>query len=207
MEVTTYNEQSARLRRETLNRYRFDESVGQILMVSHTVGSEAIARLYCKQEAENCWTLVFETDAHIGRNGVGKTREGDAKTPLGDYGIRSAFGILPDPGTNLEYITVQPTTFACDEEGAFYNQIIDTRETGHACHGEEMYLYSPDYNYGLATDYNPDNEYPKGSAIFVHCKGVNPYTAGCVALDEDKMKTVLLRAETGMRVYVDELYN
>lgn len=207
MEKLIYNEESGKGRRNTLNKYRFDESVRQILMVSHTTGSAAKASFYRKTECNSSWTLVFETDAHIGKMGAGKTKEGDAMTPIGDYGIRQAFGILPNPGTQLPYIDVKPTTFACDEDCEYYNQIIDTAQTGHDCKGEEMFMYSPDYNYGIATDYNHDNVYPLGSAIFIHCKGVHPYTAGCVALDEDKMKEVLMQAQPGMRLYVDEYYH
>ena len=51
-----------------------------------------------------------------------------------------AFGILDNPGTALDYVDVVETTFACDEEGEYYNQIIDTAETGHDCTGEEMFI-------------------------------------------------------------------
>ena len=49
------------------------------------------------------------------------------------------------------------TTYACDEDCEFYNQIIDISKTGHDCKGEEMYKYSPEYNYGLQTGTNPEN--------------------------------------------------
>jgi L,D-peptidoglycan transpeptidase YkuD (ErfK/YbiS/YcfS/YnhG family) len=59
------------------------------------------------------------------------------------------------------------TTYACDEDCEYYNQIIDTEETGHECKGEEMFSYQPQYNYGIATDFNKACIYPNGSAIFI----------------------------------------
>ena len=64
--------------------------------------------------------------------------------------------------------------------------------TGHKCtEGEQMYYYSPEYNYGLETDYNSSNEPGKGSAIFIHCIGTKPYTGGCVAISEENMVKLL----------------
>ena len=193
--------------REALQTYRNDDSVNQVMLVRCTEGSNAIVQFYDKQkDQKNAWSLVFETDAYIGKNGTGKTQEGDAKTPLGDFGVQYAFGILDDPGTSLDYVDVTETTFACDEEGEYYNQIIDTQETGHDCTGEEMYVYTPEYNYGIVTDYNLENEWPVGSGIFLHCKGAKVFTGGCVAIDEEYMRTVLQYAQPGMRIIIHEEY-
>ena len=83
---------------------------------------------------------------------------------------------------------------------------IDIKDTGHDCKGEEMYKYSPEYNYGLQTATNPANEYNNGSNPFIHCKGAKPFTMGCVALDEEYMITILKKSDQGMRVYYSEMY-
>ncbi len=203
LEVDTDN---AQLRREYLQKYRFDDSVNQVLIVTHTEGWDATASYYEKLDDNDAWTLTFQSGAFIGKGEMNKTKEGDAKTPYGDYAVTNAFGILSNPGTKLDYIDVTPTTFACDEDCEYYNQIIDTEETGHDCTGEEMYIYSPEYNYGMTTSYNEENKYPDGSAVFIHCKGQKPFTGGCVALDEEDIRTILTTAEPGMRVYLDEYY-
>lgn len=191
--------------RETLQHYRYDDSVQQLLFVRCTGGRSAVSQFYVKlPEENNAWTLVFTDDSYIGKNGLGKTKEGDAMTPIGDFGIRTAFGIRNDPGTALPYLSITPSIFACDEECEFYNQIIDTAAIDHSCTGEEMYKYSPEYNYGIETDFNPDNQLGLGSAIFVHCKGAKPFTGGCVALDEDHMRIVLQMAQPGMRIVINE---
>ena len=197
---------AAQERREIMQKYRSDDSVKQMMIVSHTEGWNARVFFYEKAEENDAWTLVFDGEAYIGKNGMNKTKEGDTKTPCGDYEILQAFGILPNPGTTLEYIDITPETFACDEDCEYYNQIIDTKETGHNCKGEEMYKFCPEYNYGLTTSFNRENKYPDGSAIFVHCKGQKPFTGGCIALDEKEMKLVLEKAEPGMHIYLDEYY-
>ncbi len=206
-EELAFNSDNQAYWREMLQLYRKDDGVRQVMLVRCTEGSEAIVQFYNKlTDQNNAWTLVFETDARIGKYGTGKTQEGDAKTPYGDYGVLYAFGILDDPGTKLDYVPVKETTYFCDEEGEYYNQMIDVEETGHACTGEEMYIYTPEYNYGIATDYNPDNEWPVGSGIFLHCKGAKVFTGGCVAIDEELMRTVLQYAEPGMRIIIHEEY-
>jgi hypothetical protein len=70
-----------------------------------------------------------------------------------------------------------------------------------------MFKMSPEYNYGLTTNYNEENIYPNGSAIFIHCKGQKPFTGGCIALDEEYMEMILKSAEEGMHIYLDEYYS
>ena len=152
---------------------------GQLLEVYDVQGSAGKARLTVDGK------VLFVTDVFVGKNGLGKTGEGDGKTPVGILHPLTAFGVKPNPGTTMPYIDVKPTTYACDEDCEYYNQIIDTKETGHECHGEEMYSYQPQYNYGIATDFNKECVYPNGSAIFIHVKGTKTYTGGCIAFDED----------------------
>lgn len=198
----TINPDNAQYWRESIQKYRKDDMVHQILLVRYTGGCSAIAQFYTKSEYNNAWELKLESDVYVGKYGIGKTGEGDAKTPTADLGVQKAFGILPNPGTKLEYIDVKETTYACDEDCEYYNQIIDTEETGHQCTGEDMYTYSPEYNYGFATDFNAENIYPNGSAIFVHCKGAKPFTGGCIAFDQEDMKYILEQADAGMRVVI-----
>lgn len=198
------NAENAQYWREVLQQYRADPKVNQIMLVRYTGGCSAKVFFYEKLTEENdAWSLVFEEDdACVGKYGAGKTSEGDAKTPIADLGVLCAFGIRRNPGTALNYIDVKPTTFACDEEGEYYNTILDTAETGHDCKGEEMYRYTPEYNYGIATDFNAECIPGAGSAIFLHCKGAKAFTGGCIALDEAHMAQVLRCADAGMRIVI-----
>ena len=79
---------SAQARREEMWKYRDNDKVNQILYVTHTDGSNAIAEFYEKNADEgNAWVMVFRTDAFIGVDQMGQPDEQSGRTPLGDYGI------------------------------------------------------------------------------------------------------------------------
>ena len=150
-----------------------DNSVGgQLLEVYDVQGSQGKARLTVNGK------VIFTTDVYVGKNGLGKTGEGDGKTPVGTLRPLSAFGIKPN--------------------------IIDTETVEHNCGGEEMYSYQPQYNYGIATDFNKECIYPKGSAIFIHVKGSKPYTGGCISFDEERMVEILRYCDMSLVITVKE---
>lgn len=189
--------------RAILQYYRDDPDTCQIIFVKYTGGSEAEIQVYLKDPAENnAWTKALVCDGLVGRNGAGFTHEGGGRTPIGVYGVSTAFGIKANPGTTLPYVDVTPTIFCCDEDGEYYNRIIDTAEVAHDCHGEEMYKYSPEYNYGMFMDYNAECTPGKGSAIFFHCDGPRDYTGGCVAVAEENMKWILQHVDSSVKVCV-----
>lgn len=173
----------------------------QILLVNWLGASNALAQYYIRN-SEGTLALDCECNAFVGKNGVGKSAEGDGKTPLGELHVRKAFGIEPDPGTALEYLSIDDSIYACDEDCEYYNMIISRNATGHDCTGEHMIDYRDEYAYGLETDFNDANEYPKGSAIFVHCKGLRPWTGGCVALDREMMRRILVTAGSDLLIII-----
>lgn len=203
---SSINADNAKYWRDILWKYRDQNDVKQILLVRYTGGCSAKAQYYQKSKYNNAWELTFESTAYVGRQGIGKVEEGDNQTPTGDFGIRPfAFGILPNPGTSLEYLDVTKDTYACDEDTELYNQIFDISKSEHKnCTGEEMFKYSPEYNYGLTMENNPNNVYPNGSNIFLHCKGAKSFTGGCVALDQKDMVTVLKTCDKNMRIVVGD---
>ena len=77
----------------------------QLLEVYDVQGSAAKARLTVDGK------VLFVTDVFIGKNGIGKTGEGDAKTPTGTLRPLSAFGIKPNPGTKMPYTDITPSSF------------------------------------------------------------------------------------------------
>ena len=188
-------------REAVLQQYAAQPAVHQLVLVKQVQGSDALVDYYVKAE-DGSWNLQFETDGLLGGNGIGKLKEGDCNTPFGDYGISGAFGLAEDPGTKLSYIPVKDTTYACDEPGPYYDRIIDTAETGHDCRGESMAACRLEYRYGIVIDYNPAHIYPRGSAIFLHCKGENPATHGCIAIDEARMVEILRTADPGLRIVI-----
>lgn len=187
---------------EILDTYATDTTTHQIVLVKCTEGCNAEAEFYIK-DAQQHWQLERADTAHIGEKGLGKQREGDKKTPEGNFGIREAFGIKANPGTVIPYIDVTPTIYACGDR-YYYNQIIDTKKKPHRCRGEHMIKYVPSYNYGLSTTYNPNNIRGLGSAIFFHCTSESPSTAGCVAVTEDFMVQILQKSDPGLKICIHQ---
>ena len=186
-------------------KYLKNDSVNQLVAVQYVGGYDARIKLYVKshEDGKTIWTKTLDCMGVVGKNGLGKTREGDMKTPIGDFGITTAFGILKNPGTTIPYINIKETTWACGEPWA-YNQIIDTSDYDQECkEGEHMITYTPEYNYGLALDYNKECEFGRGSAIFFHCTGAKPYTGGCIAVEQKDMKQILCTLDANARIVID----
>lgn len=200
------NDPEKRFYRENLARYADSTSVNQIVFVMHHgEASDAHVVMYCREGRR--WTEALSCEGYVGKNGIGKVKEGDKKTPRGDFGILQAFGLKPDPGTSLPYFQVEDWHWCCADSVA-YNRIIDIRDCPHECEGEHLIKYDPAYNYSFFMDYNKDCVIGAGSAIFFHCKGrKNPWTSGCVAVDEDDMAEILRTLDIHARIIIDSVSN
>ena len=194
-----------RFYRENLARYADSTAVNQIVFVLHH-GEASDAEVVMFTRDGSRWNEVLRCDGFVGKNGIGKEREGDKKTPRGDFAILESFGLKPNPGTSLPYFVVEDWHWCCADSVA-YNRIIDIRECPHECEGEHLIKYDPAYNYSIFMDYNRECEIGKGSAIFFHCTGKNPWTSGCVAVPEDDMRTILQTVDINARIIIDSVEN
>ena len=189
---------------EYLRKYRDEETVRQIVLVeqSDRSVSDGILYLFCKDD-NNRWKLALACNAFLGKNGIGKTMEGDKKTPTGDYGFLMAFGVKDDPGALIPYTKLTNTMYLCGDK-EYYNRFIDTAELNHLCgsNSEHLIRYVPQYNYALFIDYNKDCVYGKGSAIFLHCMGSYPYTLGCISLSEEHMLKIIRSVDSNARICI-----
>ena len=134
-------------------------------------------------------------------NGIGKKREGDKKTPTGTYGFTKAFGIKKNPRSKIKYIKLNKYHYWSGDR-RYYNQMIDIRKVKASRSGEHLIDYKPHYNYALAIDYNKNCVYKKGSAIFLHCTGSNPYTGGCVAVKQKYMKKIMQTVDKNAKICI-----
>lgn len=50
-----------------------------------------------EKEKDGRWHQIMTTPGFIGREGLGKEKEGDWKSPAGTFRFNKAFGIAPDP--------------------------------------------------------------------------------------------------------------
>lgn len=126
----------------------------------------------------------------------GQKREGDKRSPTGRFTITELFGEDPDFRPRLPYKVVGPDDAWCeDPTSPLYNQWL----TGTAAAAATDRLRRDDdlYFHAAVIDYNRWPVVPgAGSAIFMHrAHPDGAGTLGCVGLDADDLKAVLLRLD------------
>lgn len=165
-----------------------------------------------EKDAQGTWRQILTTPGVIGKNGLGKTKEGDGKTPVGTFRFDTAFGIAPNPGCEIPYTQVDENIYwsGDDRPGMMYNRMVDVRNLPglDTASCEHLASYNPHYTYAMNISYNADCVPGKGSAIFLHCFGPNkPYTGGCVAIPMHMMRVVMQNVRPDCVVVIDSLEN
>jgi L,D-peptidoglycan transpeptidase YkuD (ErfK/YbiS/YcfS/YnhG family) len=141
------------------------------------------------------WRRIYGPwSVRIGRNGFappGQKREGDGRTPTGSYPFSFYFGVRGKPtGIRYEWKHAYGYDYWDDDSSsARYNEWVDTRYAS-AGRSPEPLDVAPVYDYAAVIAYNTARKPGLGSAIFFHVsKGTS--TAGCVAMPESELLTVL----------------
>lgn len=182
----------------------------QMVVVAALTKTSAWISMHEKDSAGQ-WQQIMSTPGFIGVNGLGKVREGDHKTPVGSFRFDYAFGIAPDPGCAIPYVQLNNHHYWSGDWNYKYNQFVDDREVPanfNRANSEHLIDYNPHYLYCLNMGYNSECTPGRGAALFMHCFGsVKPWTAGCVALPEDKMRFVLQHVRPGCACVIDTLEN
>ena len=132
-------------------------------------------------------------------------REGDSKTPLGEYRLR--FGLyrahrLPRPNSKLTFRALRENDGWCDApDDPAYNRFI--RLPYDASH-EKLWREDGAYDVILVISHNDSPPTPNlGSAVFIHiAQPDDRETLGCIALAPEDMVKLLPRLEMGMDVAV-----
>lgn len=134
-------------------------------------------------------------------------REGDKKTPLGDYNLR--FGLyradrLPAPKSGLTFRPLREDDGWCDaEDEAAYNRFI--RLPSKISH-EKLWREDSAYDVILVISHNDSPpQSGLGSAVFIHvAQWDDRKTLGCVALSPDVMVKLFSHLKPNMRVSIQE---
>lgn len=177
------------------------EDAKQLIIVA-SKGSSAVVSMH-NQDDNGVWSEILSASAQIGNNGVGKTKEGDRKTPRGMYHFLFAFGRQENPGCSLSYTKVDDTFYWVDDSNSsYYNKFVSTSSTvPDWSSAENIMAAGSSYNYVLATDYNSNCTPGAGSAIFLHCLPTSG--AGCIAVPENSMKQILQNVQPGCILIID----
>ena len=184
----------------------------QQLFVVAGVGKTTAGVSMHEKDQDGNWCMVMTTPGFIGKEGLGKTKEGDGKTPVGTFRFNAAFGIAKDPGCALPYTQVDENIYWSGDErpGMKYNEMVDIRELPDLDTeaSEHIIDYDPHYTYVMNIGYNEAGTPGLGSAIFLHCFGpAKPYTGGCVAIPTGKMRLVMQRVRLDCIVVIDSMEN
>ena len=146
----------------------------------------------------------------IGRKGTiafESGREGDEKTPLGDYILR--FGLyradrLPHPKSHLTFRPLRKDDGWCDAvDDLAYNRFI--RLPYGASH-EKLWREDGAYDVILVMSHNDSPpQAGLGSAVFIHiAQWDDRKTLGCVALAPEVMVKLLPHLKPGMTISIQE---
>jgi L,D-peptidoglycan transpeptidase YkuD (ErfK/YbiS/YcfS/YnhG family) len=180
------------------------------LFVVAAVGKRTAYVSMHQKDANGVWKQIITTPAFIGKNGLGKEKEGDYKTPVGTYHFNYAFGIAKDPGCALDYQQVTDDDYWSGDqrEGYHYNEMVSIKDLPdlNTDDCEHIVDYTYHYQYCLNISYNEEGTPGKGSAIFLHCLGpYKPFSGGCVAIPKDQMITVMRNVREDCVVVIDSL--
>ncbi len=183
----------------------------QLFVVAGVGRSTAWISMHSKSK-DGTWRQIMTTPGFIGLNGLGKQKEGDGKTPIGVYTFNKAFGLAPDPGCTIPYVQADKNTYWSGDTRPKmkYNQMVDIRDLPNldVQNSEHIADYPVNYRYCLNISYNDSGIPGLGSAIFVHCFDSNkPFTGGCVALPERKMRFVMENVRRDCVVVINSLEN
>jgi len=131
--------------------------------------------------------------------------EGDQRSPVGVFKLGPAFGFAPqvEASFKLNYFPLTDSSVCVDDvKSHYYNQLLDSSSVAHPdwTSGESMRQVSV-YQQGSVIQYNMDQPvHGAGSCIFLHSwEGGEGGTAGCVALDEARLKSILSQLDSSRK--------
>lgn len=185
---------------EKIPPVRQETSGGQVIVVETASSSSFKGTLSLREKVNGEWkTTLSGIPVVLGKNGIGKSREGDGKTPVGTFPIGHAFGTAAKPaGLKLTYALAGRQDYWVDDlTSADYNKWVHYTGNPAAKWRSFERLYIPQYKYAVVIRYN-DNpiEKGKGSAIFMHIwRSQDKPTAGCVAMSEANLLKVMSKLD------------
>ena len=187
------------------------DEVTQLIVVETETADSREAVVTMHQLTDGRWEEILRTDGYVGYNGIDKEEQGDRKTPTGLYAVSTPFGLGADPGSREPYTQVdEHYWWVGDGNSRYYNQLVRDDVEGRdwdEAFGEHLVDYGDSYRYCLFIEYNMERVPGKGSCIFLHCNGQNPYTMGCVSIPEEDMIFVLQNVGDNCRILIDTTAN
>ncbi|MGD9591024.1 MAG: L,D-transpeptidase [Candidatus Berkiella sp.] len=181
------------------NQAHLNKNAKQLMVVTtaHQGDIQGTLKRYSRHDASQAWQAIGNSmPVVVGQHGItASKKEGDMCTPMGIFELGSAFGFNAMSDFKMDYIPIEESTICVDDpKSYYYNQIINSKQIGFPDwqSKEEMQKISL-YQYGIAIQNNNKNIPGFGSCVFMHIWRNNTSgTAGCVALEENNLKQLLL---------------
>jgi len=182
----------------------------QVVTVNHTQGYHARVVLWRKKGGS--WHRVkVAKDGRIGYGGLvarTKRKQGTGTTPLGTFGLISAFGTHTSRAAwDLAYRKIRKGDYWVEDNGSdFYNRYRNKRKGGFrwwlassdANSSERLRDYPTQYEYAIVTSFNRGQVRHRGAGIFLHVNGRGA-TAGCVSAPRWFIRQMMARLEPRLR--------
>jgi L,D-peptidoglycan transpeptidase YkuD (ErfK/YbiS/YcfS/YnhG family) len=166
---------------------------GQVITVqaSSSRSRTAVLRTWRLDAAGHYVQIHGPVLADVGVNGVGPTREGLGRTPVGVFTLTRAFGSDPNDGSRLPYVRTGPDDW-WDENptSARYNELVRS-SVSPGGDSENLYDAGLAYAHAVVINYNV-NPVVKGagSGFFLHVS-VEVGTEGCVSIPAADLRWVM----------------
>ena len=187
---------------------------GQVIVVTSPSWDSPRGTLRAYERVGSGWRrVVSATPADLGWSGMAGAsarRQDTGKTPAGTFAIPSAFGRLPDPGSDLPYRQIDhDDAWPYSPAHPYTYNVLQTapyRWTSYGDNVEVLCRHGRQYRYAAVLDFNlpaavrtgPSGiryaETPvdtsRGGGIFLHVTD-GTATAGCIAVPEATMRRLL----------------
>ncbi len=153
------------------------------------------------KNSEGSWQKNFETFCGYGSGGLSEhRREGDASTPVGSFPILYAFGVGENPGAKMEYKQITENSYLSSESETYNTWVESETPLQSGEHLIEVYQYT--YGMNIGFNINPA-VVGRGSAVFLHCKGLGRWTtAAGICVREGDMIKLLKLTQDGAHIII-----
>ncbi|MDQ1367918.1 MAG: hypothetical protein QOF20_271 [Acidimicrobiaceae bacterium] len=179
-----------------------------ITVVAGSTGSTS-ATITLWQRTAACWSQAGGPwTGRVGVHGLsGNHREGDGTTPMGLYGLSSAFyGIAPDPGVHGSYHQLVCGDWWDEDPASPQYNSFQHVECGKippfGGQSEALWTNAVGYQSLAVVSYNTGPVIAgAGSAIFVHVEDGKP-TNGCISLSSGDLNSLLRWLQPGQSPHI-----
>lgn len=163
----------------------------QMVKIFDAQGTRAKMARYEKR-AEGWVQIGDSVVVNIGRNGLGKTKEGDGKTPVGVYPLDRVYA-YHDLNTSMPLFRSDENLLCVDDaDSRYYNRIVDRRRVIEDFNSYETMKRNDDlYEMLVTVGYNPDHIPGRGSCIFIHVADGDKPTAGCISMKKSDLEALI----------------